>query len=81
MTPEERAEWLCCALAIQPGHEAHTRGLLADALRKAAIDAVAADRVEKQLDAMTDEQRLEVFGRYCVHCGRKDPRCQCWSDE
>lgn len=33
------------------------------------------------LDAMTDEQRMELFCDYCTECGSKDPRCQCWNDE
>lgn len=30
---------------------------------------------------MTDEQRVEIFMNYCMHCGRADPLCQCWNDE
>ncbi len=33
------------------------------------------------LGAMTNEQRLALFSNYCVHCGAKDPTCQCWNDE
>ena len=38
------------------------------------------------LDCLSGDQRLEVFSRYCTHCGRvlskQDPcPCQCWSDE
>jgi hypothetical protein len=36
--------------------------------------------VEK-LNELTDEERLDVFARYCTYCGRKDPDCQCWNDE
>ena len=31
--------------------------------------------------AMTDDQRMEVFGFFCRYCGTDDPRCQCWNDE
>lgn len=33
------------------------------------------------LDAMSDDQRAELFSNYCRSCGCKDPRCQCWNDE
>lgn len=37
------------------------------------------------LDRLTDEQRMEVFWRYCRYCGRIQPedglRCQCGNDE
>lgn len=40
------------------------------------------------LDALTDEQRCEVFYFYCVYCGRKQYRerkdmhgCACMKDE
>lgn len=33
------------------------------------------------LTRLTDEQRLELFGRYCKACGCDDPGCQCWNDE
>jgi hypothetical protein len=33
------------------------------------------------MDALTDEQRLEVFAIYCTHCGTPASRCNCWRDE
>lgn len=33
------------------------------------------------LCAMTDEQRLDMFARFCTHCGSLDPSCQCWDCE
>lgn len=33
------------------------------------------------LMALTDDQRMEVFGLFCMHCGDNNPRCQCWNDE
>lgn len=33
------------------------------------------------LNAMTDEQRLEVFFNFCQQCGSKDSGCQCMNDE
>jgi hypothetical protein len=29
------------------------------------------------VDALTDEQRLELFSNYCFHCGSKNLPCQC----
>ncbi len=47
--------------------------------------------VERLIDdltqSLTDEQRLEVFEAFCVHCGCEQvrnpgaPDCQCWNDE
>ena len=37
--------------------------------------------VVNALMALTYEQRMEAFGFFCTHCGRDDPRCQCWNDE
>lgn len=43
------------------------------------------NELKGRLDALSDDQRLELFGRYCAHCGCKQPesgmRCQCWNDE
>lgn len=33
------------------------------------------------LSNMTDEQRMDVFSKYCRHCGSDNPDCQCWNDE
>lgn len=33
------------------------------------------------LDALTDQQRSDLFAEYCVHCGSKDPSCTCTRDE
>ena len=30
---------------------------------------------------LSDEERIEVFGAFCVHCGDKNPRCVCMKDE
>ena len=38
-------------------------------------------KVEDCLKEMTDDERLELFNKYCKHCGGNNPRCQCWNDE
>lgn len=30
---------------------------------------------------LTDEERLEVFSKFCVHCGSLDPKCFCMCDD
>lgn len=30
---------------------------------------------------LTSDERMEVMGAYCKHCGSTDPGCQCWNDE
>jgi len=43
------------------------------------------ERVDAMIRAMSEEQRLELFNRYCIYCGDIQPfqgiRCQCWNDE
>lgn len=33
------------------------------------------------LDNLTNDQRLDIFYYYCIHCSKKNPNCQCWNDE
>jgi hypothetical protein len=30
---------------------------------------------------LSDEERIEVFRGFCVHCGDKNPQCVCMKDE
>lgn len=53
-------------------------------IEKAVSDAEQRGRIAAVVDTLailSDEQRLEIFGRYCRACGSKDPRCQCANDE
>jgi hypothetical protein len=34
-----------------------------------------------RLAALIDEERKELFSRFCGHCGSNRPNCQCWNDE
>lgn len=36
---------------------------------------------EAKLDQLTDDQRVELFAKYCRYCGDKDPRCYCHRDD
>lgn len=33
------------------------------------------------LNALTDEQRADLFAEYCMFCGAKDSSCPCMRDE
>jgi hypothetical protein len=44
--------------------------------RKASVEMI-----KNYLRRLTDEQRMEVFSNFCLHCGSVDPRCQCSNDE
>jgi len=33
------------------------------------------------MQLMTDDERMDVMGEFCRHCGDINPRCQCWNDE
>ena len=39
------------------------------------------DSIVAGLKALTDEQRMEIFGNFCTSCGCDDPHCQCWNDK
>lgn len=44
-------------------------------------------KIMEGIGSLTPDDRLEVFCRYCPHCGDTQPedpkamRCQCWNDE
>ena len=43
-----------------------------------------AEKAINALNLLSDEQRKDVFSRFCVHCGEHQPVdawCQCWNDE
>ena len=33
------------------------------------------------VDKLTDDERMDLFHSYCVHCGQDNPGCHCWNDE
>ncbi len=37
--------------------------------------------IANNLFNLTEEERLEVMGYFCKHCGSADPKCVCWRDE
>ena len=37
--------------------------------------------LKRELDQLTDEERMELFSHYCKHCGTKDIPCCCSNDE
>lgn len=37
--------------------------------------------VKELVAKLSDDDRMDLFGGYCKHCGTDDPRCQCWNDE
>ena len=49
--------------------------------RRDYFESTAKTIVCDGVKAMTDNERLELFGGSCKHCGCDDPRCQCWNDE
>jgi hypothetical protein len=55
--------------------------LMWSSYRAALASRTVALTARDLLDAMTDGERMELFGHYCKACGCKDPSCQCWNDE
>lgn len=41
----------------------------------------AVAQVTNMLLALSDEERMKVFGHFCKFCGCNNPRCHCWNDE
>jgi len=37
--------------------------------------------IEVLIDSLRPSQRLGLFRKYCLHCGDKDPQCQCLNHE
>jgi len=60
------------------------RGFLTSALVERIADAQIKKAVlwaiEKLLDGLTSEERVGVFLKYCVSCGKKGSDCQCWNE-
>ena len=48
--------------------------------RQVGAEALVRNIVDDLL-ALSEDDRLEVFSNFCHHCGRNDPRCQCWNDD
>ena len=38
-------------------------------------------KTKDMFSKLTDEQRIEVMGDYCKHCGSHDNTCQCFNDD
>ena len=51
-----------------------------DLVRGVGAEALVRNIVDDLL-ALSEDDRLEVFSNFCHHCGRNDPRCQCWNDD
>lgn len=64
------------------GCEASSDGLgdIAEILA-AEVDRLRGADLTDRIRALTDDQRVELAGLFCTHCGVLDPRCQCWNDE
>jgi hypothetical protein len=39
------------------------------------------DAARELLSRLSDGERMELFGDFCLYCGCNDPKCQCWNDE
>lgn len=39
------------------------------------------EAIEQAADKLTDDERMELIGRYCKYCRDLDNTCQCWNDE
>lgn len=42
---------------------------------------ISIGELKEEMDKLTSDQRSDLMHNYCVHCGDKDPRCQCWNDD
>ena len=39
------------------------------------------ESIKELFAKLTNDERMEVMGDYCKHCGRDDSGCQCWNDD
>ena len=39
------------------------------------------EEVARAMRTLSADDRATVMSNFCKHCGRDDPRCQCWNDE
>ena len=46
-----------------------------------ASELEQSETLEMKVDQLTDDERLDLFGRYCKSCGTDNPHCHCWNDE
>lgn len=47
----------------------------------AQVNAEAMADAKEAVDILSQEQRLELFAKFCSGCGTEDPRCLCTKDE
>jgi hypothetical protein len=45
------------------------------------MDNEKIDHIIELLNRLSDEERVEVFSKFCRYCGDKNPDCQCWNDD
>ena len=43
--------------------------------------APSVEDVARAMRTLSADDRATVMSNFCKHCGRDDPRCQCWNDE
>jgi hypothetical protein len=43
--------------------------------------ALPVEIVTDILLGISEDARMEIFNKFCKHCGSDNPNCQCWNDE
>ncbi len=75
---DEKKVWVTISLSQE--HAALTRGKNRSKLVSDGLNFVLAP-LERKLDGLTDDERLEVFAGYCLGCGTNEEPCYCQRDE
>lgn len=71
---EERA-------SMYPFAEKLARNEMVDEIHVMLRELIKNSTIIEQLNKLTNDERMEIFGKFCNHCGNKDHLCQCWNDE
>lgn len=74
---ESRDEWR--EIARERGKLLHEEAKLRKEAVQLAKEAVGVDEasIEEKLDALTDQERVDLFNKYCPQCGVKGDACTC----
>lgn len=53
--------------------------------RTGDINNILKNKIKALVDSLSDEERMDLFSDYCLHCGRvlngRLDFCHCWNDD
>lgn len=73
----ETSSGICCINGHGGADSIYGEKKYADGLEEAANIAA----VIQLLTTLDPCVRVNIFNKFCTHCGAADPKCPCWNDE